>query len=136
MLPFYLIASPRHPLVLGLTWLEAHNPIVDWCNRSVTFRDPECSQKTLKVSTVSTHPLVISEAVSDIVNGVPNKYKDFSDVFEKRNVNRRYDCSIDLQEGACPPFGPIYGLSTPELKALQGYLDENLEKGSFCCHLP
>jgi hypothetical protein len=41
-LPFYLIASPRHPIVLGLTWLEAPNPTVDWCNRSVTFWEPGC----------------------------------------------------------------------------------------------
>ena len=30
---------------------------------------------------------------------------------------------------ACPPFGPLYALSAPELKALHVYLDENLEKG-------
>ena len=45
-LPFYLIASPRHPIILGLTWLEAHNTIVDWCNRSITFSELGCSCKT------------------------------------------------------------------------------------------
>mgnify|MGYP000524124654 CR=1 FL=1 len=59
---------------------------------------------------------------------------EFGDVFEKNNVDRLpehrpYDCPIDLQEGASPPFGPIYGLSKPELQALRTYLDENLEKG-------
>jgi hypothetical protein len=68
------------------------------------------------------------------VNGIPDRYQDFYDVFEKHNAyrlpeHRRYDCPIDLQEGACPPFGPIYGLSAPELKALREYLDENLAKG-------
>ena len=29
--------TPRHPIVLGLSWLETHNPIVDWHNRSITF---------------------------------------------------------------------------------------------------
>ena len=149
-LPFYLIASPRHPIVLGLTWLEAHNPTVDWCNRSVTFREPGCPRPIQDgvetnsatprpiqdgvVSTLASHPLAVCGAVSDTMNGIPNRYKDFYDVFEKRNADRlpehrRYDCPIDLQEGACPPFGPIYGLSAPELKALRGYLDENLEKG-------
>ena len=65
---------------------------------------------------------------------LPLPHRNFSDVFEKRNAdslpeNRPYDCPIDLQEGACPPFGPIYGLSKPELEALRTYLDENLEKG-------
>ena len=43
--------------------------------------------------------------------------------------HRLYDCLIDLQEGVCPPFGPLYALSTPELKAFLVYLDENLKKG-------
>ena len=34
---FYLIATPRHPIVLGLSWLETHNPTVDWCNHSIPF---------------------------------------------------------------------------------------------------
>ena len=64
----------------------------------------------------------------------PSKYNDFSDVFEKKNVDRLpehrpYDCPINLKDGACPPFGPIYGLSEPELKALKIYIEENLTKG-------
>ncbi|KAH0603716.1 uncharacterized protein H6S33_007375, partial [Morchella sextelata] len=34
-----------------------------------------------------------------------------------------------LEEGKRPPYGPIYGLSQIELKALREYLDENLPKG-------
>ncbi len=65
---------------------------------------------------------------------LPEKYKDFVDVFEKNNVDqllahRPYDCPIDLEEGHSPPFGPIYGLSEPELQALRDYLTENLAKG-------
>jgi hypothetical protein len=36
---------------------------------------------------------------------------------------------IDLEEGAQPPFGPIYNLSKDELLVFQEYIDENLEKG-------
>ena len=36
-LTFYLITSPRHPIILGLSWLRMHNPIVDWCKLSITF---------------------------------------------------------------------------------------------------
>ncbi len=65
---------------------------------------------------------------------LPEKYKDFADVFEKNKADqlpehRPYDCSIDLEEGHSPPFGPIYGLSKPELQALRDYLTENLAKG-------
>jgi hypothetical protein len=25
-----IISTPHHPFILGLPWLEAHNPIIDW----------------------------------------------------------------------------------------------------------
>jgi hypothetical protein len=64
---------------------------------------------------------------------LPAEYEEYQDVFEKKNVDtlpqhRRYDCGIELQEGAQPPFGPIYSLSQNELAALRDYLDENLAK--------
>jgi hypothetical protein len=36
---------------------------------------------------------------------------------------------IDLEEGAQPPFGPIYNLSQDEIATLRKYIDENLKKG-------
>jgi hypothetical protein len=65
---------------------------------------------------------------------LPEKYKDFINVFEKINADQLpahspYDCPIDLEEGHSPPFGPIYGLSELELQALRDYLTENLAKG-------
>ena len=64
---------------------------------------------------------------------LPAQYEEFRDVFEKKNADtlpqhRPYDCGIELQEGAQPPFGPIYSLSQNELAALREYLDENLAK--------
>ena len=64
---------------------------------------------------------------------LPDQYKEFQDVFEKKNADtlpqhRPYDCSIDLQEGTQPPFGPIYNLSQNELAELRKYIDENLAK--------
>jgi hypothetical protein len=81
------------------------------------------------------HSAIESSApIQTTINSLPSKYEDFEDVFEKQNVDRLpehqpYDCPIDLQEGASPPFGPIYGLSGRELQALRTYLDENLAKG-------
>ena len=42
--------------------------------------------------------------------------------------HRPYDCTIEVQEGAQSPFGPIYGLFQNELAALREYFDENLAK--------
>ena len=43
--------------------------------------------------------------------------------------HQQYDHKITLKEGFMPPFGPIYSLPIPELKALREWLDENLSKG-------
>ena len=165
VLTFYLIASPRHPIVLGLSWLETHNPTVDWCRHSIVFpqqapypdsmatnsnlvaHSPDSmgtdsnlvaqfldSVKTNCNSVPTPSPLVLLRGISIPTNTLPARYHDFSDVFEKKNADqlpehRLYDCPIDLQEGAHPPFGPIYGLAEPELKALREYLDENIAKG-------
>jgi hypothetical protein len=66
------------------------------------------------------------------------QYHDFKDVFEKKNANilpehHPYDCAIELQDGAQPPFGPIYNLSQTELAALCEYIDENFSK-NFIWH--
>lgn len=42
--------------------------------------------------------------------------------------HRPYDNTIDLQNGAQPPFGPIYNLSENELVELQKYIDEKVDK--------
>ena len=64
---------------------------------------------------------------------LPTQYEDFKNVFEKKNADivpqhRPYDYAIELQEGAQPPFGPIYNLSQNELAKLQKYIDKNLSK--------
>mgnify|MGYP000072981757 CR=1 FL=1 len=85
------------------------------------------------VSHVRTSPNLVSHSPA-VVWSLPLKYVVFSNVFENKNADQLpeywpYDCPIDLQEGSCPPFGPIYGLSEPELKDLRTYLNVNLTKG-------
>jgi hypothetical protein len=65
---------------------------------------------------------------SSTITKLPSQYEEFFDVFKKKNVDRlpehqRYDCLIDLVEGASPPFGPIYRLSKLELTVLHTYID-------------
>ena len=65
------------------------------------------------------------------VQEIPMQYHDFKDVFEKKNADilpkhRPYDCAVELQDGAQPPFGPIYNLCETEFAVLHEYIDENL----------
>ena len=82
---------------------------------------------------VASMPVMLQDVPAPVTN-LPARYNDFLDVFEKRNEDRLpahqpYDCPIELEDGAHPPFGPIYALAEPELEALRTYLEENLAKG-------
>jgi hypothetical protein len=62
------------------------------------------------------------------------QYQAYKDVFGKNNVDmliehRWYDYVINFEEGAWPPFGPIYNSFQYELMVLQEYIDEKFEKG-------
>ncbi len=55
-------------------------------------------------------------------------------MFEKKNLNtlfkhQPYNCTIDFEEEAQPPFKPIHNLSQDELVAFCEYIDENFKKG-------
>ncbi|KAE8238456.1 hypothetical protein A4X13_0g8502 [Tilletia indica] len=65
---------------------------------------------------------------------VPPQYHDLLDAFSKAKTDRLlphrpHDDAIELEPSTKPPFGPLYSLSDPELKALRTWLDENLAKG-------
>src|SRR5258708_3499771 len=73
----------------------------------------------------------------DPLNGVPQEYHDFHDMFSGEKANMLpphwlYDLKINLEEGAKPFHGLIYSLSPPELTALRDFLEENT-KNRFIC---
>lgn len=38
----FLITRLAYPIILGFTWLEKHNPVIDWDKKSVTFCSKYC----------------------------------------------------------------------------------------------
>jgi hypothetical protein len=42
---FNIISTPHHPIILGLPWLEAHNPIIDWRSKTLTFNAQRCTSQ-------------------------------------------------------------------------------------------
>ena len=65
---------------------------------------------------------------------VPKQYHEFLDVFSKSKgeslpPHTDYDIEINLVPNAKPPFGGVYRLAEPELKALKAYINDMLEKG-------
>lgn len=65
---------------------------------------------------------------------LPPEIADFPDVFDPKEAerlppHRDGDHHIELQPDKTLPFGPLYGMSREELKALKEWLEENLRKG-------
>ena len=65
---------------------------------------------------------------------IPTKYQAFTKVFSKKKVNelpvhRMHNHTINLEGTGDPLFGPLYNLSSNELKVLWDYLADNLAKG-------
>ena len=93
---------------------------------------------TLNLSAMSASVSARSASVSDEpppdLSGLPEEYREFSDVFSKTKADtlpehRPYDLRIELEDGAVPPLGPIYSPSQLELDTLREYIEENLRSG-------
>ena len=68
------------------------------------------------------------------LSNVPSEYHEFANVFSKTKAetlpsHHPYDLKINLEEGAQPPVGSIYSLSTSEQEALKEFIEENLNTG-------
>ena len=77
-------------------------------------------------------PNNIKEKPSSTV--LPEKYSDFSDVFDKMCADKllrhsKHDLVIETEEGKQPLFDPTNNHSQLELEVLCKYIDKILEKG-------
>ncbi|XP_069498702.1 uncharacterized protein, partial [Ambystoma mexicanum] len=124
---FDVIKAPQFQIILGIPWLEKHNPQIDWRAKTVQF--PECSTTCYPRPDVS-----LATISSEEILKLPPEYQEFQDVFQKDQANtlpphRSYDCQIDLIPGTTPPCSRIYALTEPENLHLRQYLDQYLANG-------
>jgi hypothetical protein len=80
---------------------------------------------------------VVSPNSSVSVFPLPPEFEQFADIFSPQAnctlpPHRHMDISINLKDGAVPPFGGLYNLSMNEHQQLKKYIDENLSKGFIC----
>jgi hypothetical protein len=47
---FLLIMSPQIPMVLGFSWLQRHNPLINWSTGAIMGCSPFCHAHCLKSS--------------------------------------------------------------------------------------
>ena len=124
---FLLITSLHVPVVLGFSWLQKHNPVIDWNTSSILGWSPFCLSHCLQAAqTSSSHlPRDVSNTVD--VSAIPTEYHVLLEVFSKARATSfpphcPYACLIDLLPGITPPLGRLYSLSGPETKAIEDSL--------------
>ncbi|QRW23751.1 Retrotransposable element Tf2 protein [Rhizoctonia solani] len=122
-IPFLVCPIGNTLAILGMTWLTAEAPLIDWQQGLVTF--PEQAQIASE-----------EEADSDPLADLPPQYHEFAKVFGEEEFkvlppHREYDISIDLVPDAKLSPGPIYGMTDAESKALKQHIDEELATGKI-----
>ncbi|CAJ0935367.1 unnamed protein product [Ranitomeya imitator] len=121
---FLVLHNLHDVVVLGLPWLQVHNPVLDWKSMSVSGWG--CQGVHGDVPLLSISPSTPSE--------VPEFLSNYRDVFEEPKSgalpsHRDCDCAINLIPGSKFPKGRLFNLSVPEHAAMRSYIKESLEKG-------
>ena len=110
VLTFYVITSPRHLVILGLSWLKEHNPIVDWRNHSITFPHTNSDVQAVSHVVVTTKKIVHSASESSssmktTTDSLSSKYEDFEDdvvkIFGHGEKIERNEQKWDVQHCTC-----------------------------------
>ena len=156
---FDVMPSLSYPLIIGLPWLERHNPVVDWQKRHLSFVNCECNKlKDIKPVVVLSYSSSLDQDCASVIRfgdgfeddeilenkvdvsnedltSIPEPYISFKDVFSVKEADllpehRKYDCEITLKSSDCvPPFRPIYSLPEADRLELKKYITEMKAKG-------
>lgn len=131
---FYIIQAPNNPVVLGVPWLQLHEPQISWTEGQIMQWSAKCftqclqilEPSLLEVATVKMDPLCSVD--------IPSDYVDLAEAFSKAKAtqlppHRSSDCAIELLPGTTPPKGRIFPLSQPETESMKAYIEEELAKG-------
>lgn len=104
----YITVPPKQPLILGLPWIQVHNPWISWPEREITKWSEYCFQHCL------SHPCLTIASISVESPGqhssmyIPEEYSEFMDVFSRVKASglpphSPYNCAVNLLPGTTPP---------------------------------
>ena len=147
-----------YDLILGMPWLTAQNPDIDWATAKWRGRtthhqpgDPAVilhdaasfaailqSEEVAFATYVTTYTSTPTTQLHRLMGAteeptIPSEYSEYAEVFSKEAADKLpnhgpQDHGIELQGGE-PTFGPLYNLSSSELEVLKEYIHDNLKKG-------
>jgi len=107
----------RTKVILGILWLAAHNPEIDWEKEEVKMMKcpPWCTQNKER----KKERQKIRAAEQTVEELVPRRFWKWKKVFgkaesERMPIQKPWDHAIELKEGFVPRKGKVYSLSREE----------------------
>uniref|UniRef100_A0A3P9L311 Gypsy retrotransposon integrase-like protein 1 n=1 Tax=Oryzias latipes TaxID=8090 RepID=A0A3P9L311_ORYLA len=128
---FFITQCPQTPIILGFSWLQTHNPRIDWAVPRITNWSTYCMANCLHSAIPSSISITSESEMNIDLSKVLSCYHDLRTVFCKSKAStlpphRPYDCAIELLNGAPLPKGRLFNLSGPEKEAMENYIQEAL----------
>lgn len=126
-LSFLVINSPQHTIILGLPWLQTHDPQISWSTGEIVKWSTNCLNHCLQSVTPVQINTISAYSDDPDLSQIPEVYQDLIEAFNKQKAtklppHREYDCAIELLPGTTPPRGRIFPLSQPETEAMNTYI--------------
>ncbi|QRW18525.1 Retrotransposable element Tf2 protein [Rhizoctonia solani] len=123
---FLICNTGSHAAILGLKWLDAHNPEIDWNAQTLSF--PHTPPEHVAIAEEE-------EADQNPLEGVPSKYHRYAKVFGEEEFNklpphRHYDIGIELTEEG-PLNSPLYSMTDAKSATLKDWLRDELKAGKI-----
>ncbi|KAF8718573.1 hypothetical protein RHS02_09172, partial [Rhizoctonia solani] len=123
---FLICNTGSHAAILGLKWLDAHNPEIDWNTRTLSFPHTPPEQVAIAKE---------EEADKNPLEGVPSKYHQYAKVFGEEEFNklpphRHYNIGIELTEEG-PLNSPLYSMTDAKSATLKEWLRDKLKAGKI-----
>jgi hypothetical protein len=129
----------KHAIIIGMPWLQVHNPHLDWVTRKVTFGSEYCKENCIGFSEEDTEELEIMEisVVSEQEkSSIPEDYHDLLETFDIERAQSMpksrgvFDFKIDLTPGAeLPRPAKPYHLTPAQMDKARSQLRELEEAG-------
>jgi len=126
-------------VILGMPWLAAHNPKIDWEKGEVkmTRCPPICGKRKQEEVKREVKKVEKNEDEETLKKLVPKRFWKWKKVFGKKELERipvqkAWDHAIELKEGFIPRKGKVYSLLREEREEVQVFIEDQLQKGYIC----
>jgi len=122
-------------VILGILWLAAHNPEIDWEKGEVKIMrcPPIYGKGKQKEKKREVKKIEKDKDKKTLRKLVPKRFWKWKKVFGKKEsermlVQKAWDHAIELKEGLTPKKGKVYSLSREEREEMQAFMEDQLRK--------